>query len=514
MSTQRIDNFMWWLNTSLSWNIKDNQFTIAKNVYYNTDKQIETRRWYRKFGNKIGNAPITSQFFFQKDDGTGSLQLCVSGTQMYKYDSGTWTSIKTGLTEFETNPLYTSNRTRRDFAVYKNVVYMCNGVNTYASYDGATYTEHAGQPPIRYVSQLTDRLFGAWDDANPNTLYYSAAAPANWNAINTNLVVVWWDENGIINGIGELWQVILALKSNKIYAINVSVPSALPIDSQSGGYCDRSISNVGNSIVFFNERGIDTLQQRTWATGSQALESKPLSDDLRSLIDKIQEKQYNSCASWYAKKYNNYYFSFDTDNNNIPDTTLVYNSLVWSWTQYTLPLLYDYGFNINNDQERQYLFSSGAEWQMYEFEYGYDDDGETISYEVQSKDFDFDSKGTIKTFEYVDIIGQKSEGTEIDVKILVEWEIAWWWEITDNNIQLWNSTNVLSIRPISTEPLWASSNDEWIQMYPFSIRVPLYQSWMDVAFNLSSEWWQRILEKARIWVNWEPIDVYYTNQII
>jgi hypothetical protein len=192
----------------------------------------------------------------------------------------------------------------------------------------------------------------------------------------------------------------------------------------------------------------------------------------------------------------------------------VYNSLVWAWTQYTLPLLYDYWFRIDNNQERQYLFSSGSEWQMYEFEYWYDDDGETISYEVQSKSFDFDVPWSIKTFEYIDIIGQKSEWTEIDVNVLIEWEIAWWWEITDSNIQLWNTTNLLSIRPISTDPIWASSSDEWIQMYPFSIRVPLYQSWIDVAFNLSSEWWQRILEQARIWVDWEPIDVYYTDQII
>jgi hypothetical protein len=65
------------------------------------------------------------------------MALCASGTDMYKYDETTEdrTSIKDELTEFETLTGRTTWRTRRDFAVYKNVVYMCNGVDAYAKYD-------------------------------------------------------------------------------------------------------------------------------------------------------------------------------------------------------------------------------------------------------------------------------------------------------------------------------------------------------------------------------------------
>lgn len=111
-------------------------------------------------------------------------------------------------------------------------------------------------------------------------------------------------------------------------------------------------------MLYFNDRGIDTLRQRTGVTGSQALESEELTADLRQLTDKIEEKQYNACAGWHIKPLNNYYFAFDTNNDNIPDTTLVYNSLVGSWTQYTLPNLYDFGRYITSDQEYQYLFAS------------------------------------------------------------------------------------------------------------------------------------------------------------
>ena len=124
-------------------------------------------------------------------------------------------------------------------------------------------------------------------------------------------------------------------------------------------------------------------------TGSQALESKPLGDNVRALTDKVQEFQFNSGTAWYNKAYNNYYISFDTDDNNIPDTTLVYSTLTKGWSEYTYPPLYDYGYYINSDQEYQYLFASGVTGQMYRMEYGFTDDGVSISYELETKRYDF-----------------------------------------------------------------------------------------------------------------------------
>lgn len=68
---------------------------------------------------------------------------------------------------------------------------------------------------------------------------------------------------GRINGQNELGQVILAFKSGKIYSIDVTNEKALPIDSQTGGFSDRTIANVGNSLVYLTERGVDTLKPRT-----------------------------------------------------------------------------------------------------------------------------------------------------------------------------------------------------------------------------------------------------------
>ena len=81
-----IKDFRGGLNLTQDTVIKDNQFTILKNFYYNASQQLETRRGYRTFGNSIGNNPITSYHFFQRDDTLATQALCTAGTNMYKYD--------------------------------------------------------------------------------------------------------------------------------------------------------------------------------------------------------------------------------------------------------------------------------------------------------------------------------------------------------------------------------------------------------------------------------------------
>lgn len=73
-----VNNFEGGLNLTQSANIKDNQFTIARNMFYNSDKQLETRRGMTTFGNQIGSEPITSYFFYQRDDNLTRTAVCNS----------------------------------------------------------------------------------------------------------------------------------------------------------------------------------------------------------------------------------------------------------------------------------------------------------------------------------------------------------------------------------------------------------------------------------------------------
>lgn len=503
--------FDWGLNTWPASTIKNNQFSILRNFYYNKDWEIETRRGYTTFSDEL-NDPITSYFFYQNDWTLAKTAVCHSGTQFYQLDSWVRTSKKTGLTAFETATGKTTRRTRRDYAVYKNKIYMCDWINNYAEWDWTTYSEFAWQPKIRYISYLQDRLYGSGDDTNPNSMYYTWALPANWQTINTNTLVVWWDENWQINSINELQSNILAFKSNNIYAVNIVGNTSLPIDTQGGWYADRSIHRVWDSLVYFSDNSVETLKSRSWVTWSNALSSLPLSAAVKEMIDTIKEFNYNAQVAFYGKKNNNYYFSYDSNEDNIPDTTLVYSSLTKWRSEYTYPNIYDYWTYVDDDNQEKYVFASGG--QMYEMETGTDDNWLDIDYELQTKAYDFDTPGLYKTVDYVDITGLKNRGSEIEVTILMDWNPVWWGFVTDTNINLSSIAKTIWVSSIWVLPLGWWEDTSWIDMYQYTIRVPMYWTGTDIAINMKSTGWVRTLQKARVSIEQQEVEVFNYNNIL
>ena len=594
-------DFTWWLNANTTNAVGDKDLIIAKNVFYNAAWQLQTRRGYRKFANQIGSSPITSFFSFRNTNTGEQVTVCSSWTQMYKLLAWSWTSIATNLQEYETLPRLSGRRTRRDYIVYKNTVYMCDGVNLYCSFDGTTYNQigawsglspvtadnttetftYAGhgysvgdevyflttwtmptglnarqvyyvhsvptvntfkvtisptgeavnfttngtwtlssykltEPRVRYLNISTGICRSAGDDKNPFTLYRSNALSwlSDLTNINQNLEVIGSSEEWIINWLNEYNQGTLIMKTNRVYYASIASGTLISnsIDSQTWGYADRAINTVSNSLVYFNERGIDSLAKRAWVDGAGALESQPLSAKIRDLINTLKPKNYNSSAWQYIKEVNNYHFVFDSNQDDIPDTMVVYSALTWWRTQYTFPNIYDFGQYIDSSNNIQYLFSSASGGQMYEYEYWFDDDGSPIEVDIQTKKYDFGDPAQFKTFRFVDVIGWKQEGGEIDLTVYVDDETQGEWTVTDSHIDIagwW-----IGISALWTETLWWEGSD--LFLYPFTVRVPLstFAIGSDISLRIQAQGVQLIFEKMRVGVDAEVIDVFNYNNIL
>lgn len=594
-------DFTWWLNANTTNAVGDKDLIKATNVFYNAAWQLQTRRGYRKFANQIGSSPITSFFSFRNTNTGEQVTVCSSWTQMYKLLSWSWTSIATWLQEYETLPRLSGQRTRWDYVVYKNTIYMCDWVNLYCSFDWTTYnqigawsglspvtadnttetftyaahgyaigdevyflttgTMPAGlnsrqvyyvhsvptantfkvtisptgeavdfttngtwtlssykltEPRPRYLNITAGVCRSAGEDKNPLTLYYSN--PLTWlgdlTNINTNAENIGNAEEGIINWLNEYNQGTLIMKTGKVYYASRASGSFVSnsIDSQTWGYADRAINTVSNSLVYFNERGIDSLAKRAWVDGAGALESQPLSAKIRDLINTLKPKNYNSSAWQYIKEVNNYHFVFDSNQDDIPDTMVVYSALTWWRTQYTFPNIYDFGQYINSSNNIQYLFASASGGQMYEYEYWFDDDWSPIAVDIQTKKYDFGDPAQFKTFRFVDVIWRKQEGGEIDLNVYVDEEIVWEWTVTDSHIDVawwW-----IGISALWTETLWWEGSD--LFLYPFTVRVPLstYARGSNISLRIQAEWVQLIFEKMRVGVDAEAIDVFWYNNIL
>lgn len=595
------NDFTWWLNANTTNAVGDKDLIIAKNVFYNAAWQLQTRRGYRKFANQIGSSPITSFFSFRNTNTGEQVTVCSSWTQMYKLLSGARTSIATNLQEYETLPRLSGQRTRRDYVVYKNTVYMCDGVNLYCSFDWTTYNQigawsglspvtadnttdtftYAGhgyaigdevyflttwtmpaglnarqvyyvhsvptvntfkvtisptgeavdfttngtwtlssykltEPRPRYLNITAGVCRSAGEDKNPLTLYYSN--PLTWlgdlTNINTNAENIGNAEEGIINWLNEYNQGTLIMKTGKVYYASRASGSFVSnsVDSQTGGYADRAINTVSNSLVYFNERWIDSLAKRAWVDGAGALESQPLSAKIRDLINTLKPKNYNSSAWQYIKEVNNYHFVFDSNQDDIPDTMVVYSALTGGRTQYTFPNIYDFGQYIDSSNNIQYLFASASGGQMYEYEYWFNDDGTPIEVDIQTKKYDFGDPAQFKTFRFVDVIGRKQEGGEINLTVYVDDETQGEWTVTDSHIDIagwW-----IGISALWTETLWWEGSD--LFLYPFTVRVPLstFAIGSDISLRIQAQGVQLIFEKMRVGVDAEVIDVFSYNNIL
>lgn len=594
------NRFDWWLNSNTTDAIADNDLVVAKNVYYNASWQLQTRRGYRTFWSQIGSNPITSYFFFQRDDTQAKVAVCVSGSQMYYLDTSeirqtiSWAG---NLVQYETIPWQTSKRTRWDFVVYKNKAYMCDGVNPYCSFDWTTraqigvssvwtgltfdnttekrnYVWHSlsnwdevyfttsgtsptgltpyqiyyvinqaandfqvsttpngsavafttngswtltlyklTEPRIRYLLINSWVCWSAGEDKNPLTAYYSNALTwlSDLTNINSNLAIIWPWEPWVINGLSEYAQGVLILKSSRVHYASLATGSfaSSAIDSSTWWYSDRAIATVANSLVYYSERGVDSVAKRAWVDGAGALESQPLSYKIKELLDQIEPNNYNSGIGRYIEASQLYIFWFDSNGDDVPDTFVTYSSRTWGRTQRELPEAYDFGEYIDSDGNPQYLFASANGGQMYQYDYWFDDNGVAIQAEVRTKNYDLWEW----IFEYVELEWYKEEWWDINVTVYVDEENSAAWVISDSNLNLSNTISI-GVTPIGIATLWWWDAPAWLTLYKFKVRVPFYVRGSKVSVALDSEWTQRIFEKMSTMHNWEVQDVFEFNNIL
>lgn len=511
-----VDNLRWWL--SLITVPSDNTFPIFKNMIYNQSWQVQTRLGVQLFGNSIWNSPITSYFFFTNNSTGVRMALCTSWTVMYKYNewTSTWWSIKTGLTEFETDWI---TRTRWSFAVYKNIVYMCNWVDKYASYDWANYSEYSAQPKVRYLRNMWNAIYGAGQDSNASTLYWCTANWVNAETLDSNNILVWWDDYWKINWIIDIWESIIVFKNNKIYSITTSwTPTVQPINNQTGWFCNRNLISSDNWLIYSELWWLTKLWQKVWATGAQSLESASMSYNVNQLLSTINTKRLNYCCWFYNISSNLYYYSFDNNNWWINNSTIVYSTLTGWRSEYTYPLINDYWYYIDSLWVYHYLIASAVGWQFYEIESGFNDNWANYECQIKTKEFDAKTPWMFKIYEYIDIIGYKNQWFDIIVDVILDWETVCTTVIGDTQTDIAKSPYTIWSSPLWLYPIW------WwwwwltntIDIYPYLVRIPIFKLGNKIQFQLTSNSSPAIwtIDKYRINYDKENIEVFpYDNYI-
>ena len=425
--------------------------------------------------------PVQGYFFVKDYANDTVITIATAGENSFHWNpiGEGWDVIDTGLTKFETATGKTTQRTRWEYFAFNGSgtleVGMCNGVDNYRKWDGTTITEYGAQPKVRYFIVQNDRIFSGGADSAPITLYYTNAAPANVNTLDTNDVDVGTEDSGRINTLFELGQILLVGKDLSIFAIDVDAPSALPIDPDSGMFSQRATRNVENAILYQSKSGIDNLKQREGTSGAPALASKAYSDDLQNRLQLITDNQRNANCGFYIQDQNNYFFSFDSTNDNKPDTTFIYSSLTASWSEYVYPAFYQYGQYIDTDNTVINLAMSANAGQIYQIETGFDDLSGAISYEFRTKEWNMNDPGTWKDWKYVDIFGLKNKGSTFDLEVIVEGSIVYTATLDDTFItDSATAVSAIGDDPIGDEAIGgggSSTSTSDLDLFSYRIRL-------------------------------------------
>lgn len=344
----------------------------------------------------------------EHETSTGTMYLlCGCGTNIFEYraTSQAWEVIKTGLTDGQ----------RFDSAMFKDVVYITNGVDNYMSYNGTAVSEHAGTEKGTMLVVANDVAYLAGVAADASTVYYTNANPTNLQSF-ANFEPINEDDGQKITGLAVVGPLVVVYKERSAYIFDSATPSVQNVDYDGGLTNHRAQARVENENFFHSAEGIVSLAQREGTTG--ALRGLPRSRQIQAQLDDLYNTNKACAIYWPAA--NHFYFAVDDENSGENRTIYVYNTTVEAWTFYKGLNANEFCIHRLNDGTESLLAANPYGGQTIQLETGFvDPSGTPISWEIITKSYDFGEYGRLILYPRVDLGGAHSEQSSAAVAVEV-----------------------------------------------------------------------------------------------
>lgn len=311
--------------------------------------------------------------------------IVVNATIVYYLNGSSYSSIRTGLT----------SGSKARFTTYLNFVFMVNGTEATAIWDGdtgggfVTNGNATNAPKGKYTDNFKSRVWIAGDPVYPDRLYYSSLASEAtppviaWSADPTT-GSQWFDvspsDGQSITGLHRTRGTLLVFKQNtlfKVYSISQADPDPY---YGVGTYSQESVIETKSGVFFHHSSGF--YQYNIYG---QVVEiSRPIIDIVRA----ISVSNYTSVSAW-----------LDTDGDHINWSigNVTYGGVTYSnmvvrysistqvWTHRSYPVQ----FICSTSSGRYYtdgtnLFNIVGDTggKTYEYNTGKTDNGSSISYAI------------------------------------------------------------------------------------------------------------------------------------
>ena len=242
-------------------------------------------------GNAIGANINGLHYFVDTVNGTNSQMIAVSGTSTYYLSGGgTWTSIRAGLTS-----------TKARFCTYLNYVFMCNGTEPTAIWDGNTAGNFVSSgnalsaPQGNLIENFRGRIWIAGITSQPSRLYYSSVpSSANPPTITWDNSVQFFDvspsDGDSMTALARFRTTLVVFKTNHMYRVfDIGQSDPDPYYAV-GTYSQESVVETKTGLFFHHSTGF--YQYNVYGIVQEI--SRPIID----IIKAIPSSAYTSVTGW------------------------------------------------------------------------------------------------------------------------------------------------------------------------------------------------------------------------
>ena len=323
-------------SNSLSDSIKINQGSSVKNAIIDKPGKLIKRKGQDLFVEDLGSTAFTGIGRYDPDAST-SYMMAASTVSVIRATtaSSAWTTVNSGKN--------LANGYDTEFVQAKGLLFIMNGQDYTAKYDGSTFTKltgwAAGSPPTATT--------GAW----LRNYLFLAGQPANddWVFFSNNLEPEIFSAGDIVKintGDGQKIQKLEPFKLNElivykersIFNLDITGSTPLsdwtvqPVSKSIGTVAPRSVVNLGNDQWFLssNPIAIRSLVRSEFDKILVDLVSRPIQDIFDGTGDvTINTAQIEKAA---AVLYDNkYIIAIPTGSSTVNNTVLVYDFVVGGW---------------------------------------------------------------------------------------------------------------------------------------------------------------------------------------
>lgn len=260
MSTFKIKNFAGGLNQALDDSaLAVNQSRNAQNVDVSSGTLKVIGGYSKYVSNPLPAAVTRLMKFYKNNTTTGAVTsylLAATATAIYYWTGSAWTALATGLTSGDWDYLnYQISST--------DVIIMGNGADVMKKWDGTTFSNLGGTPPVaKSISLHAERLWATGVKAYPNTVYYSDDLnPENWTGGEDAAGEVYlptWD-GGVCIGVSNIFSDLVIFKTNNIFRVVGTYPSVYEVKqvySSVGAIAEKTIVSGNDRAFFLSKDGL------------------------------------------------------------------------------------------------------------------------------------------------------------------------------------------------------------------------------------------------------------------